>query len=90
MVLTDAGKTIEMSSGSATTLTVPLNSSVAFPTGSQILVVRGGTGAVGITGASGVTINSAQSYKNLNYQNSGATILKAGTDSWYLFGDLKA
>ena len=90
LVLSDAGKAVTMTSGSATTVTVPLNSTQAFPTGTQILVVRAGAGAVDVAATVGVTLNSAQSYKNLNYQNSGATLLKVATDTWYLFGDLKA
>jgi hypothetical protein len=90
LVLSDAGKTVTMTSGSATTVTVPLNSSQAFLTGTQILIVRAGAGAVDIAATGGVTLNSAQSYKNLNYQNSGATLLKTGENTWYLFGDLKA
>jgi hypothetical protein len=90
IALTDVNKLVSMTSGSAITLTVPLNSTTAFPVGSQILVVRGGAGAVNIAGAVGVTINSALTYKYLNFQYSSATLIKTGTDTWYLFGDLKA
>ena len=51
---------------------------------------RGGTGELGITGASGVTVNSALGYLRLNSQYSGATLIKQGTDTWYVFGDLKS
>jgi hypothetical protein len=88
LTLSDRGNLVEITS--AGTVTVPLNSSVAFPTGSQILVVRGTTGAVDIGATSGVTLNSANGFKNLNYQYSSATLLKSGSDTWYLFGDLKA
>ena len=76
-------------SGAEITLTVPTNASVAFPTGTQILVVRGGTGEAGVTGDSGVTVSSAGNEKRLANQYSGATLLKNGSDSWWLFGDLK-
>jgi hypothetical protein len=75
------------------TFTIPLNSTTAFVTGSQILVARGigsGVGALGVTGAAGVTLNSALGYRNLNSPFSGATIIKQDTDTWYMFGDLKA
>jgi collagen type VII alpha len=88
--ITDKGNLVEISSSSNSSVTVPLDSSVSFPIGSQILMVRGGTGNLGITGSSGVTLNSSQNYFNLNYQYSAATLVKKGTDIWYVFGDLKA
>jgi len=91
LALTDRNSMVEFTSGSAATLTVP-GTSIAFGTGAQILVVRAGSGALSITGASGagVTINSASSYLNLNVQYSAATLLYKGSNTWYLFGDLKA
>jgi hypothetical protein len=90
LALSDKGNMVVITSGSPTTLTVPLDATVNFSIGTQILVVRGGAGAMDIAGAVGVTINSAQGYKTLNYQNSAATLVKTGTDTWYLFGDLKS
>ena len=87
--ITDKGNLVEISSSSNSSVTVPLDSSVSFPIGSQILVVRGGTGDLGLTGSVGVTLNSSQNYLNLNYQYSAATLVKKGTDIWYVFGDLK-
>ena len=90
LVLADSGKTIDMSSSSTRTVTVPTNASEPFAVGTNILIVRGGTGEVGITGDTGVTVNSAEGKRNLNYQYSAGSLLKVGTDSWYLFGDLKS
>ena len=87
--LSDKGNLVEISSSSNSSVTVPLDSSVSFPIGSQILVVRGGTGDLGLTGSAGVTLNSSQNYLNLNYRYSAATLVKKGTDIWYVFGDLK-
>ena len=88
--LSDSNRMLDIASSSTTTITVPLNSSVQFETGTQILLVRSGTGAVGVTSSAGVTLNSAQGYLNLNYQYSAATLVKKDTDVWYIFGDLKA
>ena len=88
--LSDKGTMVIITSVSPTTLTVPADSSVDFPIGTQVLVVRGGSGAMAVAGDMGVTVNSAQSYLNLNYQNSAATLVKTAADTWYLFGDLKA
>lgn len=85
----DAVNTFYTATGT-TTFVIPTNASVAFPTGSQIVFTRGGTGEVGVTGAVGVTINSSNNYRNLKNQYSGASVVKTDTDSWYMFGELKA
>jgi hypothetical protein len=90
LALSDSNGSIEMSATSTTTVTVPLNSSVPFLPGTSVQILRGGTGEVGITGASGTTLRSAQSLFNLNYQYSTATLTKTETNTWYLSGDLKA
>ncbi len=90
LALSDSNGSIEMSSASTTTVTVPLNSSVPFLPGTSVQILRGGTGEVGITGASGTTLRSAQNFSNLNYQYSTATLTKTATNTWYLSGDLKS
>jgi hypothetical protein len=90
LVLSDADKLVEMNVGSANNLTVPLNSSVAFPTGTQILLAQYGAGQTTIVATSGVTVRSNGGKLKLNVQYSGATLIKIGTDEWYLFGDIVA
>ena len=88
LVLSDADKLVEMNVGSANNLTVPLNSSVAFPIGTQILLAQYGAGQTTVVGTSGVTIRSNGGKLKLNVQYSGATLIKIGTDEWYLLGDI--
>ena len=90
LVLGDAGKLIEMNNASANNLTVPLNSSVAFPIGAQILIAQYGAGQTTIVATGGVTIRSASGKLKLTGQYSAATLLKIAADEWYLFGDLTA
>jgi hypothetical protein len=90
LILSDADKLVEMNVGSANNLTVPLNSSVAFPTGTQILLAQYGAGQTTVVATSGVTIRSNGGKLKLNVQYSGATLIKIGTDDWYLFGDIVA
>lgn len=87
LALTDNGKLVTLNNASAITVTVPLNSSVAFPTGAQVSLARIGTGAVSVTGASGVTVNGTPTL-NFRAQWSSATAIKIATDSWLLVGDL--
>lgn len=88
LVLSDADKLVEMNVASANNLTVPLNSSVAFSTGTQILLAQYGAGQTTIVATSGVTIRSNGGKLKLNAQYSGATLIKIASDEWYLFGDI--
>jgi hypothetical protein len=90
LVLSDADKLVEMNVGSANNLTVPLNSSVAFPTGTQILLAQYGAGQTTIVPTSGVTVRSNGGKLKLNVQYSGATLIKIAENEWYLFGDIVA
>jgi hypothetical protein len=89
LVLADKNKIVEMNVGSANTLTVPLNSSVAFPVGSQINILQTGSGQTTITATGGVTINATPGLK-MRAQWSSATLIKRATDGWVLIGDLSA
>jgi len=90
LVIGDADKLVEMNVGSANNLTIPLNSSVAFATGTQILLAQYGAGQTTVVATSGVTIRSSGAKLKLNAQYSGATLIKIATDEWYLFGDIAA
>jgi hypothetical protein len=57
LVIGDAGNVVTMSNGSASTITVPPNSAVAFPIGTQVTVSMLGAGVVTPTEGAGVTIN---------------------------------
>jgi hypothetical protein len=89
LALTDNGKIVTMNSASGITATIPLNSSVAFPTGCSITVVGTGTGVVGFTGSAGVTLRFTPG-NILRAQYSAATCVKLATDEWLLLGDLTA
>ena len=88
-VLADRGKLVTTSNGSAQTITVPPNSSVAFSTGDSIQVVGLGSGEVTMAAGSGVTLRYTPGLK-LRAQYSSVTCIKIGTDEWLLVGDLEA
>lgn len=89
LVLTDRNKLVEISNASANNLTVPLNSSVAFPVGSQITILQTGAGQTTIVATGGVTINATPGLK-LRTQWSSATLVKRAADTWVAIGDLTA
>jgi hypothetical protein len=90
LVLSDAGKAVQMTVASANNLTVPPNSSVAFPVGTQILVIQQGSGQTTIVAGAGVTLYSKDSNLKLSAQWCAATLIKANTDTWIIVGDLSA
>ena len=86
LVLTDQDKLVEMNAATALNITVPPNSSVAFPTGSQVHVLQVGAGQVTVVAGTGVTVNSSDGLK-LRTQWSPATLIKRATNTWVLMGD---
>jgi hypothetical protein len=80
---------VEMNSTSPTIFTIPTNAALAWPIGASMDIFQTNTGEVTIAASSGVTLNRTPGNK-LRTQWSSATILKRGTDSWVLYGDLKA
>jgi len=88
LVASDADKLVEMNVASANNLTVPPNSSVAFSTGTQILLAQYGAGQTTVVAGSGVTIRSNGGKLKLSAQYCGATLIKIAENEWYLFGDI--
>lgn len=90
LALTDAWGYINCTSASATTITVPAEASVNFPTGTTILFFQQGTGQVSFAAAGGVTILRAEGLK-ISAQNKLACLVKTSTsNTWQLTGALVA
>jgi hypothetical protein len=87
LVLADAGKVVEMTNSSANTLTIPPNSSVAFPVGTIIEVYQGGAGQTTIAAGSGVTLRAPDGAK-LAKQYASASLRKRATNEWVLAGSV--
>ena len=90
LVLGDAGAYVRMNLVGANTLTVPANSTVAFPVGTVIHLRQVGAGQTTVAPVDGsVTINTSETM-NLRTQGSSASLIKVGTNEWDLTGDLEA
>jgi hypothetical protein len=90
-VLGDNGQMVTANNASAQTYTIPPNSSVAFPDGTQINIIQIGAGQVTFAQGSGVTIVSTgatAAAPKLRAQYSSATLVKRSTDLWYVLGDI--
>lgn len=91
LALSDANTTILADSGSAQAVTVPLNTSVAFPVGTQLSFIQIGAGQLSFSPESaGVTLNSDTSKRKILVRYGAATLIKVATDSWILIGNLVA
>ena len=88
--LTDVGKLVSFTSGTAVAFTIPANATVAFAVGDQINVYQAGTAQVTITPAATVTIRSSGSKLKTKDQYSVATCVKIDTNEWIALGNLSA
>jgi hypothetical protein len=86
LALADAGTCVEMTSASANTVTVPPNSSVAFPIYTAIRICQYGTGQTTIAAGVGVTIDTPSALV-LRTRYSEVTIRQRAANEWVLSGD---
>lgn len=86
--LTDQLGLVSMNNSSPNVITIPTNTSVAFPIGISILIRQAGTGQTEISPDSGVTLNARGGAYKLAGQYAYATLIKIATDSWELTGDV--
>jgi hypothetical protein len=92
-VLANNGQVVTMDNASANTFSIPTNASVAFPIGTQINVLQIGAGQTTIQAVTSGTTSilstgATAAQPKLRARYSAATCLKAGTDLWYVFGDI--
>ena len=88
--LDHAGCFIRFNSTGAITCTVPNNSSVSLPVGTEIEICRWGTGAVTIAAESNVTLASVDNARKIDAQYGVVCLKKVSTDIWLLSGCLGA
>ncbi|MDZ4785573.1 MAG: hypothetical protein SGJ02_05795 [bacterium] len=84
--MTDKDKQVQMNVATANNLTIPPNSSAAFPIGTIITAFQYGTGQTTLVAGAGVTIRSAAPVLTLANQYSFITLVKIGTNEWGAVG----
>jgi hypothetical protein len=90
-VLADNGKLTTLTNASAIAVTIPPNSSVAYPVGAQINMAQLGAGQVTVSGGVGVTVVSTgatASTPKTRAQYSTLTAVQTSTDNWLVMGDI--
>jgi hypothetical protein len=93
LALSDDGGVVTLGNSGATALTIPTNAVSAFPIGTQITVIQIGAGTVTISAVSSGTTTIASTgavsaAPKLRVPYSAATLMKIGTDLWYVIGDI--
>jgi len=90
-VLADNGKLTTLTNASAIAVTIPPNSSVAYPVGAQINMAQLGAGQVTVSGGAGVTVVSTgatAASPKARAQYSTLTAVQTATDNWLVMGDI--
>jgi hypothetical protein len=90
-VLADNGKLTTLANAAAIALTIPPNSSVAYPVGAQINLAQTDAGQVTVAGGAGVTITSTgatAATPKTRAQYSTMTCVQTSTDNWLAMGDI--
>jgi hypothetical protein len=89
LAATDAGKHYYSTTAGNLTLTIPLNSTVPFTTGTAISIVVQAAGNILVNAASGVTLYMAGNSTAANRVVGGygmATLMKVASDTWFING----
>lgn len=88
--LGDEGSYFRCTDAGGCVVTVPANSTQAFPTGATLIYEQATAGQVEITQAGGVTVNVASTHTKFSAtQYAVIQLVKVATDTWTLFGNLE-
>lgn len=89
LALSDINTYNQSQDGTAQTVTIPAQGTVAWTADAEIHVEQGGTGAVSITGATGVTVNGVSAGTvTLSGQRSVVTLKRTASNVWTVMGGL--
>lgn len=89
LIATDSGKALETINAAIATITVPPDSSVAFPEGTLITITQTVAAKTSVAAGAGVTINSPGGLLGCRAQWSTITLRKrSGANTWMLSDDV--
>lgn len=88
LVVGDNYKLIELNFSAGNNVIIPTNAAQPFPIGTQIILSQYGAGQVTVVPDTGVTLRSSGGKTKTAAQYAMATLIKRGTNEWYLAGDL--
>ena len=86
--LTDASAYILCTHGSGMTVTLPQDSAVAFPVGTNIIFERNGAGTLTLAAGSGATVRSKGGTLTCADQYTTVAAVKQAANTWTIFGNI--
>jgi hypothetical protein len=86
--LTDASAYILCTHGSGMTVTLPQDSVIAFPTGTNIVFERNGAGTLTFAAGTGATVNSKGGTLTCADRYTTIAAVKIAADTWTIFGNI--
>ncbi len=86
--LTDASAYILCTHGSGMTVTLPQDSVIAFPTGTNIIFERNGAGTLTFAAGTGATVNSKGGDLTCADRYTTIAAVKIAADTWTIFGNI--
>ena len=86
--LTDAGAYILCTHGSGMTITLPQDSAVAFPVGTQIVFERNGAGTLTFAAGTGATVNSKDGTLTCATRYTTVAAVKIAANTFTIFGNI--
>lgn len=89
LALGDAGSEVEGTKATAQTITIPPNSTVAFPVGTVINIRQMGAGQITVAAGVGVTLRAPRGAKTAVLYAT-VSLVKRAADEWVLAGDAAA
>ena len=90
LALTDAGAYLRHTNASASTLTVPPQSSVSWAADTEVHVRRASSGTLTLTPGSGVTLNAPSGGTLVMGNNMSVTLKRVAADVWDVIGQTVA
>ena len=90
LAITDAGAYLRHTHASASTLTVPPQSSVSWAADTEVHVRRASSGTLTLTPGSGVTLNAPSGGTLVMGNNMSVTLKRVGADVWDVIGQTVA
>jgi hypothetical protein len=91
LAVSDNGKLVTLNNGAPIAVTIPTNASVALPVGASIMMAQFDAGQITVSGASGVTVESAganSSSPKSRTQYSSIAAIQTAANNWLIVGDL--
>jgi hypothetical protein len=88
LALPDSNRIVEINATAANTVTVPNDSVILFPVGTQVNIAQMGAGSTLLAAATGVTLRAYNGNLHLAGQYAVASVIKRAANDWWVAGNM--